>query len=69
MITEKIDEYLNEGLSEDDFEYIDTIIEKEGFEQAFLDFGSSFKNIQDKKFHALRKKFIKATNELKGYIY
>jgi hypothetical protein len=41
-------------------------IEAEGFDYAFR-FYSSFKEIKDKKFHSLRKAYIKAAQNLSDY--
>jgi hypothetical protein len=42
-------------------------IESEGFDYAFR-FYSSFKDVKDKKFHSLRKAYVKAAQELSDYI-
>jgi hypothetical protein len=42
-------------------------IENEGFDYAFR-FYSSFEEIKDPKFHALRQAYIKAADELQEYL-
>ena len=42
-------------------------MENEGFDYCFRKY-SSFKEIEDEKFHELRKKYIKAAEELENYI-
>lgn len=42
-------------------------LETEGFEYAFMHY-SDFKEIQDPKFHELRKAFVEAAIKLKSYI-
>lgn len=48
-------------------EEIMPIVDNEGFDYAFCDY-SSFEEIEDEKFHELRKKYIEITEELKEYI-
>lgn len=43
------------------------VIEQEGFEYAFLHY-TDFADIEDEKFHDLRKEFIKAAQKLTVYI-
>ncbi|GAB1672258.1 hypothetical protein [Mannheimia haemolytica] len=54
-------------MTEEDKEYLQSKIENEGFEYAFVSY-SSFKEIQDEKFHELRKAYLKARSELAEYI-
>lgn len=42
-------------------------VEQEGFDYCFIHY-SAFEEIPDKKFHALREKYIRARNELAKYI-
>ena len=48
-------------------EDVNATIENEGFDYAFCDY-SDFEEINDEKFHKLRKAYIKASEELKKYI-
>ncbi len=43
-------------------------IEKEGFDYAFRNY-SSFDEIKDEKFHALREAYVKAVQELESYVH
>lgn len=42
-------------------------VEQEGFDYCFMCY-STFKEIDDEKFHNLREKYIRARNELAKYI-
>lgn len=42
-------------------------VDNEGFHYAFIHY-SDFDEVKDKKFHKLRKAYIKATNDLATYI-
>lgn len=42
-------------------------IEQEGFDYCFVNY-SSFKEIKDVKFHELRKKYLRAQEELEAYV-
>lgn len=55
------------ALTKKDKENVLGTIECEGFDYTFLSY-TSFDEIEDKKFHELRKKFVDAANELKEYI-
>ena len=71
MITEKIDEYINEvikkELSDEDVEDLSGIMDNEGFGYGFMDY-SNFSEIKNSKFHTLRKKFVKAGNDLRDFL-
>lgn len=43
-------------------------MDAEGFHYCFARY-SSFREIQDSKFHRLRKAYLKAAQELKDYVY
>lgn len=48
-------------------EQLSIIIENEGFDYAFMHF-SEFSEIEDEKFHNLRKAYVNAAIELEEYI-
>lgn len=50
-----------------DKQYLEAIIDKEGFGYAFIDY-SDFEEIEDEKFHVLRKAFVDAAEKLQEYI-
>lgn len=50
-----------------ELEYVRDTIDNEGFDYAFVDY-SDFSEIEDEKFHALRKAYVKAAEELRGYV-
>ena len=54
-------------MNTEDAQYINTSIEEEGFDYCF-DGYSSFKDIKDEHFHALRQKYLNAKKDLKHYI-
>jgi len=47
--------------------YVLQRIKQEGFDYCFMNY-SNFEEIKDKKFHKLRKKYIKAHKKLEEYI-
>lgn len=47
--------------------YMQTKIDKEGFHYAFHDY-SDFEEVEDEKFHELRKAYLKATTALCEYM-
>jgi hypothetical protein len=51
----------------EDFSYLYSRIKQEGFHYCFKHY-SSFEEIEDEKFHKLRKSYLKAANELEAYI-
>lgn len=61
---EKIDK-LYQDLEE--FDYVRIKIKDEGFDYCFRHY-ASFKEIDDEKFHQLRKAYIEIANELESYI-
>lgn len=61
---EKIDK-LYQDLEE--FEYVRIKISDEGFDYCFRHY-SSFKEVDDEKFHQLRKAYIEIANELESYV-
>ncbi len=54
-------------ISEKDKRYLCEKIDSEGFDYTFIHY-SSFKDIDDPQFHALRKAYIEAHNKLAQYI-
>lgn len=58
---------MNERLSEPYREYMQSKIENEGFEYAFVGY-SDFKDINDVKFHELREKYLQARIDLIKYL-
>jgi hypothetical protein len=54
-------------MSKPNSEYIESRIEKEGFHYAFVGY-SDFEEVEDAKFHELRKKYLEATKELGEYM-
>jgi hypothetical protein len=57
----------NEMMNKNDAEDVLSIINNEGFDYAFMHY-TSFKEIKDKKFHKLRRDYIKAQKNLEEYI-
>ncbi len=53
-------------LNTEDASQLQGVCENEGFDYAFR-FKSSFSDIKDKKFHKLRKAYVKAAQELSDY--
>ena len=51
----------------EDANYVKSSIDNEGFDYTFIHY-RSFEDIEDEKFHELRKKYIDAHNELENYI-
>ena len=51
----------------EDVENVSQRINQEGFDYCFIHY-SRFDEIQDKKFHKLRKRYIKAKEELENYL-
>ena len=62
---EKIDK-LHEEL--ENFEMVRYRMENEGFHYCFKHY-SSFKEVQDEKFHELREKYLEISHELEGYVH
>lgn len=54
-------------MTKDDAEYLNGKIENEGFDYCFMCY-SSFKDIEDEKFHELREAYIKSAKDLQKYI-
>lgn len=52
---------------QEDMEYVQSKIDNEGFDYTFTGY-SDFETIKDKKFHELRKAYIKAQEDLESYI-
>lgn len=50
-----------------ELEYVKDTIDNEGFDYAFVDY-SDFSEIEDEKFHNLRKAYVKAAEELREYV-
>jgi len=61
---EKIDK-LHEEL--ENFEMVRYRMENEGFHYCFKHY-SSFKKVQDEKFHELRRKYLEISHELEEYV-
>ncbi len=53
--------------TEYDFNYVKSCINNEGFHYCFTDY-SDFIEINDEKFHELRKLYLKAQMELENYV-
>jgi len=51
----------------EDFEYLQSKIENEGFHYCFVHY-SSFKEIKDEHFHKLRKEYLRIGKALEDYI-
>lgn len=51
----------------ENWNYLYSRMNQEGFHYCFKDY-SSFKEIEDEKFHELRKQYLEATKELEDYI-
>jgi hypothetical protein len=49
-----------------EFELVNDVVECEGFDYGFVNY-TSFDEIKDKEFHRLRKKFLKARENLTNY--
>lgn len=54
------------ALTTEDKEYIDGVVETEGFDYGFKHY-TNFPDIKDKKFHQLRKAYLAAREELVNY--
>lgn len=54
-------------MKQEDVEYVKNIIDNEGFDYGFMSY-SSFKKIDDEKFHELRKNYMAAYGDLNNYI-
>ncbi|HDR1108773.1 TPA: hypothetical protein QB401_001263 [Pasteurella multocida] len=54
-------------MKQEDREYLQSIIENEGFDYAFVGY-SHFKEIQDEEFHKLRLAYLAAQKALEDYI-
>lgn len=52
----------------ENFEYVKVKIKEEGFDYCFKHY-SSFEEIQDEKFHKLRKQYLEISNELEQYVH
>jgi hypothetical protein len=50
------------------FEMVRYRMENEGFHYCFKHY-SSFKEVQDEKFHELRRKYLEISHELEEYVY
>ena len=62
---EKIDK-LHDELEK--FEMVRYRMENEGFHYCFKHY-SSFKEVEDEKFHELRRKYLEISNELEEYVH
>ena len=62
---EKIDK-LHEEL--ENFEMVRYRMENEGFHYCFKHY-SSFKEVEDEKFHELRRKYLEISNEIEEYVH
>jgi hypothetical protein len=62
---EKIDK-LHDELEK--FEMVRYRMENEGFHYCFKNY-SSFKEVEDEKFHELRKKYLEISHELEEYVH
>jgi hypothetical protein len=56
-----------ENTTQEDWVYIRSKMRNEGFHYCFTHY-SSFHEIQDEKFHKLRKKYLKVSEKLEKYI-
>lgn len=54
-------------MKQEDLEHMQATIEMEGFDYAFMDY-SDFTEFEDKKFHELRKAYIKTRKALAKYL-
>jgi hypothetical protein len=52
----------------ENFDYVRIKMNQEGFDYCFKHY-SSFEDVKDENFHKLRKKYIKVSEELEGYVY
>ena len=52
---------------ENTIEYVHTVMYNEGFDYAFCHY-ETFKKVKDKKFHTLRKAYLKAQKDLENYV-
>jgi hypothetical protein len=57
----------NDGLNEDDLDFIHDVLDHESFDYAFYRY-SAYKEIKNKKFHDLREAYLKARKELTEFI-
>ena len=55
-------------MTEEELEYVNLVVNNEGFDYAFMNYTDFKDRIKDKEFHKLRKKYIKAQKELAIYI-
>ena len=60
-------EFGEDALNEEDRVYIQSTIEKEGFDHAFVGY-SDFSEIENPTFHVLRQAYLKAQSELEEFI-
>lgn len=54
-------------MTKDEEEYVNSTINKEGFDYCFVHY-AGFEEISDKKFHELRLAYLKAEEELREYL-
>jgi hypothetical protein len=54
-------------MKQKDLEYVQTVVECEGFDYAFNSY-SSFSEIKDVEFHRLREAFLAARQELADFV-
>lgn len=54
-------------MEEDSIEYVKQKAEQEGFHYCFIHY-SNFEEVEDEKFHELRKNYIEATKNLEKYL-
>ena len=54
-------------MTQKDKEYLQAKIDNEGFDYAFIHY-SDFKEVKDEKFHQFREAYVKAYDDLLGYI-
>ena len=67
MMIENDDFNNKDLLNDEDRKYIQSTIEKEGFDYAFVSY-SDFSEIKNQTFHTLRKSYLKAQSELEEFI-
>ena len=58
---------MNKKNINEDWAYVKSKLENEGFHYCFKHY-SDFKEIADKTFHKLRKKYLKSAEQLENYI-
>ncbi len=51
-----------------ELDYVRETVDQEGFDYAFRDYSDFIDEVQDEKFHELRRAYVKAAKELDMYI-